>query len=888
MSKKMLMLMMILTLVLGFGANALAETRMGQITVNEGDNIQFNERVNMDDGDYVIMNGGLLSVNGQLKFPDSDGDQNVHIYMHGGVMHADSTESIKDRGSHLHIGAGTFETCDTGDCRYTPNCTGDWDVDLIDGCTELVFTDIGGNCMQVTAVCGPPDCDGDGIPDDGDDSGMTDDAYCTGGETVDCDDNCMCVANADQADTDGDEVGDACDLCEGYDDSVDPDDDGVPTGCDNCPDEANEDQADLDDDSIGDVCDNDVDGDDCEVNPGVDDCPLDANKCDAGVCGCGESDVDTDGDNTADCIDGCPDDPDKTAPGDCGCGVPETDTDGDGIACGDNCPDDYNPVADCDSDPQTPDEQCDADNDGCGDECDECDEDPNKCMAGACGCGESDVDTDGDGIEDCNDNCPNDDNQGQEDGDGDGTGDACDNCLGLCNIDQSDQDGDGEGDACDATPCPALGPGSPNPGITVAGGCMETFDTDLGNWTLEYNNHDGSNDFGWSNSNNAGGASGAGEAGGQVGRHTFAYVADELDAEYTSADTLRMAGVMNLNDTGADGHHFLGFFHYDSGNPGAQTIKIGFDIVEPGGGFRVGHYFDGNENQGSIGEIPSNQAVSFDVTYENGVFSGTWGSNTFTKNVGNFSGTVNAIGMGSSMGEDDSPNFQFHIDDMEYAGLSCGPPDADGDGIPDDGDDSGIVGDAPCTGGETADCDDNCVDIPNADQADFDGDEIGDVCDPDADGDGIDYCVDPCSGADDADNDGVQDCADQCEGVPDDDNDCTGVPDCLEDLCPNDPLKTDPGVCGCGVPDDDWDGDGLADCIDKCACLGDMNNDLWKSPEDVMLLVNELLPHLYYWLQVTDTADCGDMNQDRWKSPEDVMLLVNDLLPHLYYWHQCP
>ncbi|CAG9461882.1 unnamed protein product [Pedinophyceae sp. YPF-701] len=36
------------------------------------------------------------------------------------------------------------------------------------------------------------------------------------------------------------------------------------------------------------------------------------------------------------------------------------------------------------------------------------------------------------------------------------------------------------------------------------------------------------------------------------------------------------------------------------------------------------------------------------------------------------------------------------------------------------------------------------------------------------------------------------------------------------DLCPNDPNKNAPGVCGCGVADTDSDGDGTEDCNDQC------------------------------------------------------------------------
>jgi hypothetical protein len=52
-------------------------------------------------------------------------------------------------------------------------------------------------------------------------------------------------------------------------------------------------------------------------------------------------------------------------------------------------------------------------------------------------------------------------------------------------------------------------------------------------------------------------------------------------------------------------------------------------------------------------------------------------------------------------------------------------------------------------------------------------------------------------------------------GVPDTDSDNDGTPDC-NDACPNDPTKVAPGICGCGVADSDSDGDGTANCKDGC------------------------------------------------------------------------
>ncbi|MDJ0765845.1 MAG: MopE-related protein [Myxococcota bacterium] len=84
------------------------------------------------------------------------------------------------------------------------------------------------------------------------------------------------------------------------------------------------------------------------------------------------------------------------------------------------------------------------------------------------------------------------------------------------------------------------------------------------------------------------------------------------------------------------------------------------------------------------------------------------------------------------------------------------------------------------------------------------------VSDPDSDGDGALDCAELC------DNDPLKTEPGVCGcGVADTDSDGDGAADC-NDNCPNDPNKTEPGVCGCGVPETDSDGDGAADCNDNC------------------------------------------------------------------------
>lgn len=45
--------------------------------------------------------------------------------------------------------------------------------------------------------------------------------------------------------------------------------------------------------------------------------------------------------------------------------------------------------------------------------------------------------------------------------------------------------------------------------------------------------------------------------------------------------------------------------------------------------------------------------------------------------------------------------------------------------------------------------------------------------------------------------------------------------DLVDDLCPFDPAKAEPGLCGCGALDFDGDGDGTVDCLDGCPLDGD-------------------------------------------------------------------
>lgn len=187
-----------------------------------------------------------------------------------------------------------------------------------------------------------------------------------------------------------------------------------------------------------------------------------------------------------------------------------------------------------------------------------------------------------------------------------------------------------------------------------------------------------------------------------------------------------------------------------------------------------------------------------------------------------YSGQLHAILLHNQLGDDEIWLKHHAVDYFCTAGE-----DSDGDGVT-DGDEVYVYNTHPLIPDRDRDGVedelDNCPDIANADQSDLDGDDVGDDCDPDADGDGQTNADERTCGSDpfdvtdlspDFDGDMSPDCIDA-----DDDGD--GQLDADEEACGSDPLDAADvspdfdadGALDCLDPDDD--NDGVADEGDRC------------------------------------------------------------------------
>ncbi|MHC4648318.1 MAG: SUMF1/EgtB/PvdO family nonheme iron enzyme [Planctomycetota bacterium] len=195
----------------------------------------------------------------------------------------------------------------------------------------------------------------------------------------------------------------------------------------------------------------------------------------------------------------------------------------------------------------------------------------------------------------------------------------------------------------------------------------ETFAGDLGEFDTEVNNRTGGNDWGWANSNNAGGK--AGELAGREKRSADDYVCDAtLGGSLTEKNTIIIRGKGWIQDINADENLLVGYKSL-----GSRDSKMGIVIGEPksdtSGKFSMTLVAGGGESD-MYWPVPDNTPFEFDLSYDpntqvfSGTINGQFATTADNGTVGTFS--VDAFGVFDIAKFARPHYFNFAFDDFEY------------------------------------------------------------------------------------------------------------------------------------------------------------------------------------------------------------------------------